>query len=148
MGRPYGNTNHLIHGKRKTRLYTIWSNIKTRCLNKNDPHYERWGARGISICDEWRENFQAFYDWAMSHGYSDDLSIDRIDNDGNYCPENCRWVTVKENNQNKRNCILITYDGITMSAAAWSAKLGLGKDTIRQRYHKGWTPEECLFGRR
>lgn len=148
QGRPYGNKNHYIHGKRKTRLYRIWTNIKTRCTNVNDPHFERYGGRGISVCDEWKNDFKAFYDWSMSNGYADNLTIDRIDNNGNYEPLNCRWVTVKEQNQNKRNVILITYNGETHNVTEWAQILHLGHDTIRQRYHKGWTPEQCLFGKK
>lgn len=148
MGKPYGNKNHLIHGKRKTRLYRIWTNVKTRCYNENDPHFKRYGGRGITVCEEWRNSFEAFYNWAVSNGYSDELTIDRINNDGNYEPSNCRWVTFKEQNQNKRNVILLTYEGETKSCAEWCRILNLGKDTIRQRYHKGWTTEECLFGKK
>lgn len=122
--------------------------MKTRCTNVNDPHFERYGGRGIVICDEWKNYFEAFYDWSMSNGYTEDLTIDRIDNNGNYCPSNCRWVTVKEQNQNKRNVILITYNGETHNVTEWAQILHLGHDTIRQRYHKGWTPEQCLFGKR
>ena len=148
MYRPYGNKNHFIHGKRKTRLYTIWSQMKNRCFNHNDPHSDRYFDRGIIVCDEWKNDFKAFYDWAMSNGYKDNLTIDRIDNDGNYEPSNCRWATVKEQNQNKRNVILLTYQGKTQSAGAWGKELGIGKDTVRQRFHKGWSTEECLFGKK
>ena len=148
MNRPYGNKNHLIHGKRHTRLYRIWANVKTRCFNPNDPHYDRWGNRGVDMCDEWKNDFQVFYDWAMSNGYEEHLTIDRINNDGNYEPSNCRWVTVKEQNQNKRNVISLTYNGETLSAAEWTRRLGVGKNTITTRYHRGWSTEECLFGRK
>lgn len=148
MSKPYGNKNHYIHGKRKTRLYRIWANIKTRCTNENDPHYERYGGRGITVCDEWKNDFKAFYDWSMSNGYADDLTIDRINNNGNYEPSNCRWVTIKEQNQNERNVVLITYDGETHNVTEWAQILRLGHDTIRQRYRKGWTPEQCLFGKK
>lgn len=136
------------HGKRHTRLYSIWANIKTRCYNPNDPHFERWGGRGITVCDEWKVDFQSFYDWSMSHGYRDDLTIDRIDNDKGYSPDNCRFVSVSEQNQNKRNVILLTHDGLTLSTAEWARRLGAGKNTISTRYHRGWSTEECLFGRK
>ena len=103
------------HGLRNSRLFSIWSNVLTRCTNQNVPSYDRYGGRGIQICDEWRNDFKAFYDWSMSHGYRDDLTIDRIDNDGNYCPENCRWATCKQQSNNTSNCHYITIDGNTKS---------------------------------
>ena len=85
------------HGLSKTRLYRIWSNMKSRCLNPKVHNYKHYGGKGVSVCDEWLQNFKAFYDWAIASGYKDDLTIDRKDSDGNYCPENCCWITQSEN---------------------------------------------------
>lgn len=86
---------------KKHKLYRVYWGMKQRCYNPNQKHYNRYGGRGITVCEEWKNDFQAFYDWSMSHGYKEGLTIDRIDNDGNYEPSNCRWVTQAEQNLNK-----------------------------------------------
>ena len=103
------------HGLKNTRLYSIWSLLKGRVLNPKNKQYSDYGGRGITICDEWKNDFKSFYDWAMKNEYSDELSIDRIDNDGNYCPENCRWTTrtIQSRNQRKRRDNTSGYKGVS-----------------------------------
>lgn len=89
------------HGMSKTRLYRIWHNMKNRCFYTKDKHFNDYGGRGITVCDEWKNDFESFKKWSLSNGYSDELTIDRINNDGNYEPSNCRWVTMKEQCKNR-----------------------------------------------
>lgn len=132
------------HGKRNTRLYHIWRGIKERTLCITDKAYRNYGGRGITICDEWRNNFKTFYDWAMSNGYSDNLTIDRIDVNGNYEPTNCRWVNMKTQGNNRRTNRLLSYNGETMTMQEWSVKVGLSKETLSYRLNNGWNIEEAL----
>ena len=137
---------HTTHGMSETRLYHIWSNMIDRCENQNVSHYFRYGGRGITICKEWRNSFEAFGNWALSNGYRDDLSIDRIDVNGNYCPENCRWATPKEQSNNKRNNHLIEYNGETKTMKQWCDQFGVSFDLVKQRINKlGWSPEMAFF---
>lgn len=95
--------NRRTHGQCGTRLYRIWKRMKSRCMNKNTVDYKKWyGSKGVSVCEEWANDFQTFYDWSMANGYADDLTIDRIDPYGNYEPSNCRWADAKTQSMNKR----------------------------------------------
>lgn len=132
------------HGKRNTRLYRIWLQMKNRCYNKRSDRYKDYGGRGIVVCVEWRNSFELFYDWSMSHGYSDELTIDRIDNDGNYEPSNCRWVTIKEQSRNTRNNRSLTLNGETHCLIEWAEITGLGRQCIYNRLRYGWTVEDAL----
>lgn len=135
------------HRKTHTRLYKIYYNMKTRCYNEHATRYSDWGGLGIKICDEWLNDFMNFYNWSMDNGYDDTLTIDRIDNNKGYSPDNCRWITNKEQSNNRRNNILLTYNHVTKTVKEWANELGINYYTIIGRYHRNWSDEECLFGR-
>lgn len=135
---------HMItHGGTKTRLFKIWQSMHERCESKSHIHYKNYGGRGISVCDEWKD-FITFREWALNNGYSDILSIDRIDVNGNYNPLNCRWVTMKEQHNNKRTNHKIEYNGEVHTIAQWSEITGIGKTTIKERINVGWSAEDVL----
>ena len=116
-----------------------------RCYIKSFKGYGNYGGRGITVCEEWRNSFEAFYDWAMSNGYADNLTIDRKDNNGNYCSENCRWITNKEQQNNKRNNRLITYKGKTQTMQQWADELGIDSRMIYNRIEcLHWSVEKAL----
>ena len=140
-------TNFTKHGLEHTRLYGIWSDMRLRCYDEKNIAYHRYGGRGITICDEWKNDVKAFYDWAMANGYKDSLTIDRIDNDGNYCPENCRWVTRKEQNNNRRDNHKLTFNGKTQSIPEWAEELGLTYGGLYDRLYRGWPIEKVLAPR-
>lgn len=121
------------HNMTKTRLFKIWGAIKERCYRVKHSHYKDYGGRGISMCPEWKDSFDAFYDWAISNGYKEDLTIDRKDVNGNYEPDNCRWVTMKEQLNNKRNNHFIIVDGVKMTISQCAETYKIPKSTIRWR---------------
>ena len=121
--------------------------MKQRCYNKNDMHYNEYGSRGIVVCDEWKHDFMNFYNWAIENGYKENLTIDRIDVNGNYEPSNCKWSTTKQQNCNKRNNIYLTYKGKTQTIAQWCNELKLKRSIVYIRHRQGLSDEECLFGR-
>lgn len=124
------------HGKSDSKLFWIWSSIVQRCTNKNNKGFHLYGARGIRVCDEWINSFEAFYEWAMANGYSEGLSIDRIDNDGNYCPENCRWADTVTQSNNRRCNIIVTRNGETHTLAEWAKIKELPYKTLYMRYRR------------
>lgn len=128
---------HNPHGDSGTILFHKWTGMKDRCYNKNAKQYKSYGGRGISVCKEWKENFYAFREWALKSGYKDGLSIDRIDVNGNYCPDNCRWITMQEQQKNKRNVKKITWNGETHTIPEWSEILGIKYATLWSRIHNG-----------
>lgn len=143
--RESASINNCTHNSSNTRLYNIYNHMKNRCYNKNDLRYKDWGGRGITICDEWLNNFAAFQEWALSHGYQDDLTIDRIDNDKNYCPENCRWTTYKKQANNKRNNYYITINNETKTLSEWCELYNIVIDVVTNRINQlKWDPLKAL----
>lgn len=124
------------HKQSGTRLYAIWQSMKKRCYNPHDLSYKNYGGRGITICDEWQNNFKAFYEWAQSSGYSEKFTIDRINVNGNYEPNNCRWITNKEQCENRRSNINITIGNNTKTLKTWCEIFDLNYSMVNARYHR------------
>ena len=135
---------NVTHGfSKKDPLYFIWKNMRYRCFNPNNKSYKNYGGRGITICKEW-EDYTIFKKWAVSNGYNPKLSIDRIDNDGDYCPENCRWVTRKIQNNNKRSNVFLSYKGKTYSPKELAKIKNIPVHRIYDRRCAGWTDEKII----
>lgn len=132
------------HGLCKERVYKIWHKMRSRCNNPNYPEFYYYGGRGVKVCDEWEHDFMSFYTWAMENGYKDSLSIDRIDVNEGYNPSNCKWSTPEEQGNNKRNNILLTVNGETMTLSRWCKKLNIKYANALARYHRGGSPEHIL----
>lgn len=131
------------HGMVKTRIFKIWAGMRKRCLNPKCDSYHLYGGRGIKICERWDE-FDKFYE-DMGESYGDHLSLDRIDPDGDYCPENCRWATTKQQNNNRRNNRIVELNGISKTLAQWSESSGIRQNTISNRLKVGWDTHSAIY---
>lgn len=125
--------------------------MKSRCYNPKASKYYLYGGKGIEMCEEWKNDFINFYNWAIDNGYKDDLTIDRINSDKNYCPENCKWATYKEQNSHLKDSdkraikpCLIEYNGTKMNLTEWANKLNINPKTLHARYERGWSIERIL----
>jgi len=132
------------HGLYHTRIHKEWEGIKARCNNPNDTAFKDYGGRGIKVCNEWNEDFLKFYNWAMDNGYKDNLTIDRINVNGNYEPSNCRWANMTTQQRNRRDSVYVTINGITMHLLEWAEKYNIKKQTIITRYYKGERGEKLI----
>ena len=149
LNRELVSTLNKKHGFSGERLYRVWEGIIKRCCNKNDKSYHNYGGRGIKICDEWRFDYIAFREWALANGYDEsapkgECTIDRIDVNGDYKPDNCRFVSMYEQSQNKRNTLRFAYNGEDKTLKEWCKEYDLSYKTVRYRLKHGWTFEEAL----
>jgi len=142
MSKPLPTTNQELNNM--VLDFNIWYSIKSRCYNKNHIHYKNYGGRGIRICEEWSK-FKNFKEWALVNNYNDTLSIDRIDNDKDYSPDNCRWATPKEQSNNRRNNVFYEYNGVKHTIPEWSDITGIKHQTIASRLRMGWSIEDTLL---
>lgn len=132
------------HGESKTRLYKIWAEIKERCYSPKNTSYKYYGERGIKMCNEWFYSYGTFKEWASTNGYTDELTIDRINVNGNYEPNNCRWATYKEQANNKRNNRFIMFNNEIHTLAEWADIVNIDQDILFMRLKRGWSEEKTL----
>ena len=133
------------HGMTNTRLYRIWAGLKARCYNPKKDNYKWYGGKGVKMCDEWKNSFEAFSTWAISQGYTDELTIDRIDSSGNYEPSNCRWISIKEQQNNRHDNIIITFEGKTQTLSKWAEEKGINRVTLWNRiFNYKWDLEKAM----
>lgn len=138
------NNQQQDHGLCHTRLYHIFVGMKDRCYNKHNSRYKNYGNRGIKICDEWLTDFVKFYSWAMENGYREGLTIERVDVNGNYEPNNCSWITIEEQQKNKTNSIILDYNGKSLCISEWAKILNIPASKLYRQYHKGLPVEQIL----
>ena len=129
---PHGTT----HGGHGSKLYAIWVSMRNRCNNAGSTNYKWYGGRGVKVCSEWNW-FPNFQKWALANGYAEQLTIDRVNGDGNYGPDNCRWSTMKEQNNNRRDNLWINIDGQAKTIPQWSDLSGVSQSTIWERVRRG-----------
>lgn len=141
------NLSTTTHGKSGTRIYKIWNSMKSRCHCQSDTNYYNYGGRGITVCDEWRTDFMSFYNWSIENNYKEDLTIERIDNNGRYEPSNCKWITSKEQHRNQRNSRCITVNGVTRLQKEWANIIGIPDNYIIYARQKGKNVEEYVKAR-
>lgn len=139
------NNYNFKHGYYKQRIYCTWLNMKQRCYYVKGKSFKNYGGRGITVCEAWKNNFIAFLDWSLANGYNDNLTLDRKDVNGNYEPENCRWITNQKQQLNRRNNHNLTYQEVTKTLSEWSKETGLAQKTIENRLKSGWDIHETLF---
>lgn len=140
----FDNKHNLSHGHKGTRLYRIWTGMKTRCLNPRAVEYPRYGGRGISICSEWLDASN-FISWAISSGYSDNLTLEREDVNGNYEPSNCTWIPLGEQALNRTNTVHVTFEGVTKPLKIWSKEIGIDYPTLFSRIKcRKWSIEKAF----
>lgn len=144
VNRKQGKQQFTKHGKSDSRIYNIWCGMKQRCYDTNCNTYSNYGGRGITICDEWKNDFKSFYDWSMGNGYREDLTIDRINVNGNYEPNNCRWCTALEQSNNRRSNHLVIYKGVEMTVKQLSELCNMKYHTLLGRLLKGWDVEYAV----
>lgn len=132
------------HQTGERRMKDIWRGMKRRCFNQDHARYKDYGGRGITMCDEWL-NYDVWKEWALTHGYTDELTIERIDNDGNYCPENCTWITRREQRRNTRQLVKVEYKGKTWILKDLCDAYGLQYTRTHQRIrYRGWSVERAV----
>lgn len=141
---PDKNDPRAVHGFFGTRIYNTWAHMKQRCYNPNNASYAYYGAKGIKVCEDW-QNFIPFCEWAIINGYNDNLTLDRININKDYSPENCRWATIEQQNNNKSDTNLITYNGKTQSLSKWADELNIKPTTLHARiFRHRWSIEKAF----
>lgn len=143
--REMKNKSRTTHGMSNTRLYREWASIKRRCYTVSDKSYQDYGARGIRMCEEWKSSFESFMEWALNNGYDDSLTIERVNVDEGYSPDNCTWIPWEQQQGNRRNCYAFEYNGEIKNLAEWCRELNLPYSLIHNRITKlGWSFEKAI----